>query len=261
MLKIAVWDLSVCDFLFGELSDFGFEVVKAPIDQCSVLLRSGEVDCALVSPAELFSDVEQFRVMKGFALVSDNAFPYFTLAFSDGLERIRTAAADPAIKPLGYVAEIVLREQYGLERGVTYQETIGTNGSTPDVVAAVRNPSVQTEPGIVLDMGLEWLGLTEQPMAWGLLALPPASTDFAAASQLVSLVREGVTSERTASWLVEHPDTSDQETAFLNNDLRVTLDDDVAAGLDHLAHHMFYFGIVDDIPSLQYAGVRRNGTA
>jgi hypothetical protein len=84
----------------------------------------------------------------------------------------------------------------------------------------------------MLDIGQEWFEMAAHPLIWGVFVMRGGLDPSDYGEQLLELASfENVVSE----------------------DVKLRFDPDVLTGLDELAHYLFYFGKVDDIPMPRFS--------
>ena len=251
-MRIAVWDIRPCRLLFESLISDGVEVEFCPPDESRALLDSGRVDAALVSVVDVLKATDEYSVQSELVLASAASFPYVTLNYEGDLEGIhRVEAIGPASFACD-VADIVLREQYGIAPSMQPRSGVSSNGSKPDAILSYGDPA-QSAPGQTIDLGQEWFEMTTRPLVWGVFAVQ-AGKGAADIRRILSTVVEKATNH---DLLELDPDSSkalsESDLSFVSSDLRLRFDPEVSEGLDELAHYLFYFGKVDDIPSAKFS--------
>ncbi len=253
-MRVAVWDIRLCSFLFGSPPSDEVEVLFREPDECKSLLDSGEVDAALLPAVDVLADVERYRVLPQAVLASLASFPYATIAVHGGLDGIRSAEGFARSRSTATVGEIVLRESYGLETAVKYRRQSSTNGSAPDAYLTFGDPPDDSDPDTaVFDVGREWFELTTRPFAWGLFAVASESKSDDIGEWIGEVVTTSLSDENRELWISSESALSEVEKSFITHDLRTSFDEEILAGLDEFMRYLFYFGKIDDICTLQFS--------
>ncbi len=254
-MRLAVWDIRPCSLLFGSNDVHGIDVLYRKPGECKALLDSGEVDVALVAVNEVLRDVDEYNILPQAVIASTATFPYATLWLKGGVDGIRSVKVFEDHRQAGEVAEIILREEYGLEGSVRFGSVPSTNGSSPDAHVTFKDPTGDLEvDNRWLDIGQEWFELTSLPLVWGVFTVPARSEAGSTFGDQMEAVVSGLELEGCVSgWLDAHPAMTSRERSALEGDLRFRFDDEVLAGLDVLAQYLFYYGKVDDIPTPRFS--------
>lgn len=253
-MKLAAWNIRPCTLIFGSNGTEGLEVVYRAPGECKALLDAGEVDVALIGVNEVLVDVDAYTILPQAVLASASTFPYATLRFKDGVAGIRSVEVLPTHQQAGDVAEVILREEYGLEAPVITKSVLSTNGSSSDAYVAFDDPTDELDvDNRWLDIGQEWFELTGLPLVWGVYAVRTGTSADSLGDKLEAAVSGSMLDSNLSTWIDAHPTLTLLEQSALESDLRLQFDADVLAGLDELVHYLFYYGKVDDIPTPRFS--------
>jgi predicted solute-binding protein len=256
-MRIAVWnmppaDLFVSGLRSGQFND-QFEVLRTEIGECERLLRSGEVDIALLPTTSILRNSSDFDVFPAVAL-SSWRYPFARLGIDHGLdEPVEQIAYDPQFDQEKFLASLVLREHYGMEPSfVAFPDAAVDELLEVDADARLLvGPDVPTVSGgaLTLDIGQEWYELAQYPMVWGLIA---ALRDQISPT-LIRAVRDGIraSEEQRAVWMRAHETSADLH-AFYGDDLRLRLDNLAVASLTELRQYFFFFERRDEVPEIPF---------
>lgn len=251
--------------LLGHGSDDSIDVLYGSPDECKALLDSGDVDVALIAINDVLRAVDEYDILPQAVVASTSNFPYATLRIKDGVDGIRRVEALQSHRQASEVAEIILREEYGLETSIQFRTSAAANGSSPDAYLTFENPTADEDVDAAssvgsgadtdnkwLDIGQEWFELTGLPLVWGVFAVRAGSSANVTGDLLEAVVSNSLTPESRALWMDAHASMSKREESALENDLRFQFDPEVLAGLEVLTYYLFYYGKVDDISTPRF---------
>lgn len=229
-MRLAIWDIEPCA-RFRSLESHGHDVVFVDPVDAARLLTAGQVDVALVPVVDILKLVDAFSVIPGLSLASTVRSPWAGVIPIADLDKIRTFESLAANGSLGDICEIILRETYELEASSRVVTAYSTNGASPDAVFIFGDGAVDAEQTTTLDVGQEWYELTGTPLVWGLFAIRPGQDPSEVLDALAPVAGGGSPSDN----------------------VRFDLDVEVVDGLDRLAHMLFYYSKVDDVPNPRFA--------
>lgn len=242
-MRLAVWNIPPCRLLFGEDrpdDEDDVQVFYHDPDSCRALLRAGEVDVALVAINDVLRNVDEYAIIPDAVFASGPRFPHAAMRLNAPMDEIRSVDVLKTHRQAGELAEIILREQYRLDVEVRYRDNRSFNGDAPDAYVTFGELSEEAPEGRRrLDIGQEWFEMTGRPLVWGVFTVLPGRPDGGFGEQLQAML------PRTQA---------DPERSKELSDLRLRFDPDVLEGLDEMAHYLFYFGKVDDIPAPRFLG-------
>lgn len=252
-MHLALWNHPIVDPLAdgfaSEAVAYDVAVERHPAGRCHALLLDDQVDLALVPTLTVLRDPDSYDVLPAVA-VSTWRYPFARIVLKQPFSKPAVEIAfDPAHEQERHVARMVLREHYGLEPVFVPRPDDVLGGE--EGAALLVSPSVDAvaSEGPVLDLGQEWFELAQYPMVWGLFV---ARKETATASMIRALRQAVAASEQDrAAWIEAHG-LSDDLAAFYREGLRYRLDDLVVASLTEFRRYLFYFGLAEDIPSLDF---------
>jgi hypothetical protein len=249
-VRLAVWNIRPFTVAFEGARDL--EVLFCEPSDCKTMLDAGEVDLALLEPAIALADVESYPILDACVLASVKSFPYASLEFSGGINDVSLIQSSGALNQAAVVARIVLQEQYDLETRILPKEGESSDQSS---TAHLSFGNPQPDSGSArssLDIGQEWFELTAVPLVWGVFCASGERVSGLPAGHFETLVSGAWIRERLLEWLAEDPTVSEPEVSAFVDDIRFQFDPEVVAGLDELAHYLFYYGVIDDIPKPRF---------
>jgi len=216
-------------------------VVEAEPHAVRALLADGRVDLALVTTLDALRAYDGFAFVPRVALAGE-ASPRRAIVATAALDAIETVGFDPRDTQEALLAQLVLREGYGLAPQFALADL---GEGLPALLArhgAVLAPADAPVPdgAYRLDLGREWTDLTLRPMPWALVAARAGTLAPSAAAALADAAR------------LADPDDErlrlDGVAAF-----QLTLDGYAADGLEQLAQLWFQTGTLDDVPDVPFA--------
>jgi predicted solute-binding protein len=202
-------------------------------------LDEGLVDLALLPTLEVLRAHDGLALVPGVALAGERS-PRRTLISAAPLDAIRTVGFDPRDAQEALVAQLVLREHYGLEPVFGLADLAESPEELLAASDAALVPTGSPVPGgaYALDLGQEWTDLTLRPMVWGLLAARAGTLEPREAHEIAEVVR---TAPPAGALYVDGVGV-----------YQLTLDGYAADGLDQLAEFWFATGTLSEIPNLPF---------
>lgn len=143
---------------------------------CAEQVESGSIDIGLVPVAEIAR--QQLQIVSDVGIACHGAVRSILLISRVPFRKIRTLAADASSRTSVQLAKVILRERYGAEPQIIEnapQLEKMLKGS--DAALIIGDPALQIDPAGLpyewLDLGLEWLLLTNLPMVFAAWAGKP----------------------------------------------------------------------------------------
>jgi len=251
-MRLAVWPVDSARALGHVLGDAlrqlddAVELVEVEPYEARKALVGEHVDLALVPSLDLLRDAEGLEVLPGPALVGE-ASPMLQLVVGVPLDQITTIGFDPRYGQEALLAQLVLREHYGVEPvfrlvepGTELADALATHGT---VLAPVTD--ALPEGAVSLDLAREWTDLTLRPFVWGLFA---ARTDTLSLD-VVRQLGDAVQSVGPLDALFV-----DGVAAF-----QLTLNGCAIDELDEFTEHLFATGTLAEIPGLPFVELTNEG--
>ena len=199
------------------------------------------VDLALLTTLDVLRAHDGLALVPRVALAGE-AGPRRALIATAALDAIATVGFDPRDTQEAILAQLVLREAYGLAPQFGLADLTRPLGALLDAHGAVLAPADAPVPGGAyrLDLGREFTDLTLRPMPWGLVAARAGALAPAAALALA---------DAAAAADVERDDAlrADGVAAY-----QFTLDGYAYDGLVELAEHLFATSTLSEIPDLPF---------
>lgn|GEM_PF-3427265 len=204
-------------------------------------LDGGDVDLALLPTLDVLRAPDGLAVVPGVGLVGE-ASPRRALVATAALDAIATVGFDPRDTQEALVAQLVLRENYGLAPTFALADLAAPLADLLAAHGAVLAPAdaVVPEGAYRLDLAREFTDLTLRPMPWALVAARAGTLDEAAAAALADAVAGAA------------PDDDDLRADGVGA-YQLTLDGLALDGLDQYAEYLFETGTLTDIPDAPFA--------
>jgi chorismate dehydratase len=181
-MPIAPFRLSIIDYLNAAPLNYGFKhglgsehfLLKFQVPSaCSDQLRAGEVDAGLISSIECLRTPE-LKIVPGLCIASPDRVRSVILLCSVPPGSIRSLALDASSRTSAVLAQIILRERYGVVPSVTEMPPdIGTMLAGHDAALMIGDAAmrVDREGLVVLDLAEEWHTWTGLPFVFALWAV------------------------------------------------------------------------------------------
>lgn len=143
---------------------------------CAQELEQGKIQVGLLPVAE--SVRQKLEIVPGVAITCFGAVRSILLFSRVPWNQVRTLAADVSSRTSVQLARVILREHYGVEAEVTPHTPVLANMlDEADAALIIGDPALRInpreEPYDWLDLGSEWLRLTNLPMVFAAWAGKP----------------------------------------------------------------------------------------
>ncbi len=258
-MQVAVWNIPPADLMVSGFHSGAFQdrvtILRSEIYDCERLLREGTADVALLPTISILKEPDDFDVLPAVAL-SSWGFPFARLTIDHGLdEPIRRVSFDPRFGQERIVTDIVLREHYKMEAEFVphidgSHDILLQADTDARLLIGADVPMLSEDGGLILDIGQEWYELAQYPMVWGLFA----TLKERATPGLIRTIRDGVrASEKQRLVWIRAQETSADLHEFYRDDLRLRMDDLVAASLTELKQFLFYYEMIDEVRDIPFA--------
>lgn len=240
-MRLAVWPVLPARALVRALGDLVSGAVEVEPYEARAALDDGRADLALVPTLDVLRAYEGLEVVPGVALAGERS-PRRRLVIGVPLDQIETVAFDPRDAQEAILAQLVLREHYGVLPTFALADPATPLADVLETASAAlvdgRDPV--PEGAVVLDIGQEWTDLTLRPYPWGLLCARAGTLDEKAVARLQAAAKAAPPSDDLAV---------DGVAVY-----QLTLDGYAADGLDQLGELLFATGTLSEIPDLPFAG-------
>ena len=239
-MRLAVWPVLPARALVRALGDLVTDVVEVEPHEARGTIDDGRADLALVPTLDVLRAHAGLEVVPGVALAGERS-PRRRLVVGSALDRIETVAFDPRDGQEAILAQLVLREHYGVAPtfGLSDPATPLADVLETSSAALVDGRDPVPDGAVVLDIGQEWTDLTLRPYPWALLVGATGTLDEAVVARVRAAVRAAPPSD----------DLSQDGVAVY----QLTLDGYAADGLDQLAELLFATGTLSEIPAVPFA--------
>jgi chorismate dehydratase len=223
-------------------------------------LREHGLDAVLLSPVDYGRESSTYRVVPGIAVSSQSANGAVTLYFREGLHKITTLAADPALTSEIILAKIILAEEFDVTpKIVPFQGPLDVMLGKADAAllagdASLREANVRRN---VVDLVEAWTELAELPFVhyfWCAREEDLTEQDVGA----LQLAREEgmalfdeIASEASAHALSSIP------IATLKAHLETfsyDFPEEAQEGLKEFLRYAYYHGVLPDVPDVRWFG-------
>jgi chorismate dehydratase len=217
-------------------------------------LKSGELDLALLSPIDYARNSSEYLILPEICVRSNGRSHTVLLYFREGLNRIKTVAADIGLTSELILTKIILTEKYDTNpEFIPMVPDVGAMLEKADGALVIGEPSsVASSRGErVLDLAEEWHDLTELPCIHSIWVGRRGSilpSDF---SILKKSLKEGLRhlAEIAASLAQERQGEPREYESYLRS-LHFQLDDEAIESLAEFHRFAFYYGIIGEVPDI-----------
>ncbi len=248
-MRLAVWPVAPARALARALAAAtlpgGHRVVTSVVEAEPHTLRASlddqTVDLVLLATLDVLRAPDGLAAVPGVGLVGE-AGPRRVLVATAALDAIATVGFDPRDTQEAILAQLVLRENYGLapafalaDLAAPLDNLLATHGA---VLASAD--AVVPEGAYRLDLAREFTDLTLRPMPWGLVVARAGALTPAVAAALADAVAAAL------------PDDDDLRDGGVGA-YQLTLDGLALDGLDQYAEYLFETGTLTDIPDAPFA--------
>ncbi len=216
-----------------DLLDVRFEIPSV----CAALLRRGEVDIGLVPAIEL--ERQPLRVITSLGIASRGAVTSILLFSKMAPAQIRTLAADSSSRTSVVLAQVWLREKFGVKAAVTAAAPdVKTMLERADACLVIGDPALRVDLAAmdcaVFDLGAEWTEMTGLPFVYAVWAARAGfDAEFAAGVLRDSwLFGKGRIPEIAGSEAARHGVSVEAAVRYLSESIRFEIDGACQAGLE-----------------------------
>ena len=239
-MRLAVWPVLPARALVRALGDLATDVVEVEPHEARGALDDGRADLALVPTLDVLRAHGGLEAVPGVALAGERS-PRRRLVVGSALDAVETIAFDPRDGQEAILAQLVLREHYGVAPtfGLSDPATPLADVLATHSAALVDGRDPVPDGAVVLDIGQEWTDLTLRPYPWALLCARADALDEATVARVRAAVRAAPPSDDLL-----------QDGAAV---YQLTLDGYAADGLDQLAELLFATGTLSEIPAVPFA--------
>lgn len=253
-MQLALWDTAIGRFLKEALPPIGaldVEIELHPPAQAVEALEAGYVDVALVPTLPVLRRLEDFDILPAVALSTwKNPYVRLDVRAASPVE-VRTVACDPSNPQVLVMAQMILKEHYGVSPQFVPIRAAGVEqlqGANQDAVL-LEGDAVPRLTGAAypLDLSQEWFELANYPFVWGLFVTTKGNAHVEQMRHIKSIVKAA---EVTAKHWGERNNLTDAEALFFANDLRLRFDDLVVASLTEFQQQLFYNKMLAEVDEI-----------
>jgi len=212
--------------------DLRFEIPS----RCAALLQSGEVDVGLVPAIEV--ERQPLEIITSQGIASRGPVASILLFSKVPASSIRTLAADSSSRTSVVLAQIWLRERFGVKPALTsVAPDVPAMLANADACLVIGDPALQVDAAAIrataFDLGEEWTKLTGLPFVFAVWAARAGFDSTFAARVLEDSWRFG--KERipaiAAAEAPRHGVTVEVAVRYLTRNIRFEIDEDCKMGL------------------------------
>ncbi|HEX7071467.1 MAG TPA: MqnA/MqnD/SBP family protein [Rhodothermales bacterium] len=251
-MRVAIWDHLPKELFAGPGRGVKgpVEFLPVPQTQASVLLDEGEFDAALLPTLTILQQPDAYDVFPAVGFSSWD-YPFAQLLLEGPLgSEVHVLGYESGHEMEAVVSRAVLREHYGSE---VETQTADANISGEHVDASVRvGPHRKpTAGGFAMDLGREWFELANYPMVWGLFATGKGN----GTQGTIRMLRDAVIRLDDLRQMRARSVEDDVVRDFLENQVRLRVDDLAVASLTELSSYVYYYGAVPEIRNVPFISI------
>ncbi|MFP4543458.1 MAG: MqnA/MqnD/SBP family protein [Bacteroidota bacterium] len=230
--------------------EFGYTIIKADDRQLSELMRTNRLDAALLTPRGYGEGVRDadYRIVPGSCLATEDYTRLASIFFRPGLKTISSCGCHSPEKFLMLMGQILLAEKYGIVVELTEDEApLETLLNTYDAAIVWQSGGLDST---ALDISEEWYTSYELPLPLAFWVVrneedPKDIDKFISMIKSPDLLREEPVIEAVFSG---------QDTSPRTGKLIWEWNEDVAKGLDHVLHLLYYLQLAPEVSAVKILG-------
>lgn len=259
----AVAYLNARPLVYGlELKSDLFSVRFDVPSRCAALLHEGSIDVGMIPSIEYLRGHESYRIVPGCAIASAGAVASVALFTTRPVEQIRSIAADTSSRTSNGLLRVLCAEAFGVDPAfVPMAPRIDEMLVTCDAALLIGDPALFLDHAarglLKVDLGAEWVKLTQLPFVWAFWAGRAGVLSAAAVDALIQAKDAGVAAsdQVAASYCPREHVPLGQ--AYLRENIQYAFGEREAEGVRRYYQLAEKHGVVDAIRSPEfYAGVR-----
>lgn len=258
-MRVSVWDHFPAALFAGPPRGVAAEVefIRAPSRDAVEMLSSGEADVALLPVLTVLQHPDLYDVYPAVGL-STWDLPFARLLLPGGLgTRPASLAYEAGMELEALVARVVLREHYGAD--VQVRSVADAAIDAPDDATLIVGPDAHliSSDRYGMDLGREWFELANYPMVWGVFAAPKGVVT----NEAIATLRDAVVRLDTLRGTRARAEEDAVVQDFLENQVRLRLDDLAVASLTELCNYVYYYGAVTDYTTVPFVSLDEDDEA
>ncbi len=212
-----------------------FELTEDVPVRLAVKLRERSLDAAFLSPIDYGRDYAMYSVLPDLCTASGADSSLSLIVFREGINAVKTLAAQPISTSEIVLASIIFTEQFGITPSIVPFAGSPRDGlAKADAVLCVGNEAgdlLRTQS--TLNLAEEWYELTGLPFVHG-----------------VWVTRPDALTEEEVRRIHESAEGAEADPAFEESGVRFAFGEGEREGVRELFRMAYYHGILPDIPDL-----------
>lgn len=258
----AVAYLNARPLVYGlELKSDLFSVRFDVPSRCAALLHEGSIDVGMIPSIEYVRGREAYRIVPGCAIVSAGAVASVALFTTKPVEQIRSIAADTSSRTSNGLLRVLCAEAFGIEPAfVPMAPRIDDMLVRCDAALLIGDPALFLDHAarglLKIDLGEEWVRLTQLPFVWAFWAGRPGVLSAEAVDALIHAKDAGVAASDQVAAAYCAPEHVALGQAYLRENIEYTLGGREIEGVRRYYQLAEKHGVVDSIRAPEFYGVR-----
>ncbi|MBI4552299.1 MAG: menaquinone biosynthesis protein [Candidatus Latescibacteria bacterium] len=234
-----------------------FEIAYDVPSVCATKLKRGEADVGIIPSIEYARSAVPYWIVPDISISSRGPVQSILLFHTVPFDRIRTVALDSSSRTSAALAQIILRDRYGLiARYIDHPPVLDEMLAVADAALVIGDNALDytDRPEPRRDLGLEWFAMTGRPFVYAFWAGREDALDSIAVDSLIRAKEVGMTLIRqiAAEHAASHPGSSAFYESYLRDHLQYPLGPDELAGLMEFYERAHRLGLIEAIPAIRF---------
>lgn len=237
----------------------GFEIVYAPPFKCAEMLKSGDVDAALIPAIEYARADDQYEIFDSFCIGSAGPVQSVSLFLKSDIPSIQRVALDAQSRTSVVLTKLLLEEKFDCEPDYVEQSAdLNIMLSDTDAALIIGDDALNyLNSGFHrLDLAEEWREFSGKPFVFAFIAAPHDTISEHNKQQLEAAFMFGIEhiDDITQAWAVHHSEhRAEFYKDYLLKSIRYDFDEDAKAGLNMYFDYAFLRAEIPYFPEFRYA--------
>jgi chorismate dehydratase len=204
--------------------------------KCAELLHDEAIDVGMIPSIEYLRGASSYAIAAGMGIISDGPVASVAVFSPRPIDEVRTIAVDTSSRTSTGLLRVLCREAFGAEpEFVPMPPSVDAMLARCDAALVIGDPALYLDhraAGLLkTDLGECWTTLTRLPFVWAFWAGRPAALSTAVVAALVRARDEGVAASDAIADVYCGPERAALGRVYLRDNIRDTLDERAAAGL------------------------------
>lgn len=254
----AVEYLNARPLVYGlEMKSDWFSVRFDVPSKCAALLHEGSIDVGMIPSIEYLRGKDAYRIVPGCGIISSGNVASVALFTTKPVEQVHSIAADTSSRTSNGLLRVLCAEAFGIEPTfVPMPPRIDDMLVHCDAALLIGDPALFLDYAarglFKVDLGAEWVKLTQLPFVWAFWAGRPGVLSAAAVEALVHAKDAGVAASDHVAEAYCEPEQVAAGQAYLRENIQYTLGEREEAGLRRYYQLAEKHGVVESIRAPEF---------